>query len=427
MNKIPAITGLTLRSAMRSKVFALLVVLVMVGIFGLPLMMKSDGTLAGQVQLFLQYTLGLTVALLSVMAVWTGAGAISLEVEGRQIQMVVVKPVSALELWLGKWLGLMIINAVLLATAGAAIYGLLQWSTRPSLLSPADCVRLREEILVTGTDVLPMRPGNAPAAHAGGLSVAPGKTGHWQFDLPARVRAGDPVFLQFRFVTSRPGDQTPVSGLWLIGDNGGTDLCRVPVSGVANQDYAFKVPAPAGVRRLKVSYVNMAEKPPVTILFDAANSVKLRINDSRFEINYLRALLMVLARLAFFSALGLTCGVMFSFPVAVFASLALLLISAVNRWMQQVVAVRLINYPDEGSGLIVIFFDWIIQAMFLTLNAIMPPLHQLNPLDWLPGGMLISWGLVGKAWLVLGGIYAGILALAGAWLFRRRELGLPTS
>ncbi len=427
MNRILAITGLTLRSAIRSKVFALLVVLVMVGIFGLPLIMKSDGTLSGQVQLFLQYTLGLTVALLSVMAVWTGAGAISLEVAGRQIQMVVVKPVSALELWLGKWLGLMIINVALLALAGAAIYGLLQWTTRSSLLSPMDRIRLREEILVAGSDVLPRQPGNAPATRAGGLSVAPGKTGHWQFDLPARVRADDPVFLQFRFVTSRPGDQTPVAGLWLIGDNGGADLCRVPVSGVAHQDYAFKVPVLSGVRRLQVSYVNMAEKPPVTILFDAADSVTLRVNYSRFEINYLRALLMVLARLAFFSALGLTCGVVFSFPVAVFASLALLLISAVNRWMQQVVTVHFINYPDEGAGPIMMFFDWIIQAMFLALNAIMPPLYQLNPLDWLSGSLLISWGLVGEAWLVLGGVYAGMLALAGAWLFRRRELGLPTS
>lgn len=426
MNRILVIAGLTWHSAVRSKVFALLVVLVMVGIFGLPLIMKSDGTLVGQVRLFLQYTLGLTVGLLSVMAIWTGAGAVSLEVEGRQIQLMVVKPVRALELWLGKWLGLMIINVVLLALAGTSIYGLLWWTTRSSLLTPADQIKLREEILVAGNEVLPIRQGNIPPARADELSVAPGKTGHWQFDLPARVGADDPVFLQFRFVTSRPDDQTPVVGLWLIGDNKGTDLCRIPVSGMANQDYSLKIPVLSGGNRLKVSYVNREENPPVTVLFAAPDSVKLRINTGRFEPNYLRALLMVLARLAFFSALGLTCGTVFSFPVAVFTSLALLLISAVNRWIQLMVIGGVADYLVEGSGPIIIFLDWIIQTLFLALNAIMPPLHQLNPLDWLPGGMLISWGLVGQAWLVLGCIYAGILALAGVVLFRQRELGLPT-
>ncbi|MBU4274182.1 MAG: ABC transporter permease [Verrucomicrobia bacterium] len=426
MNRILAIAGLTLRSAVRSKVFALLVILVMGGILGLPLIMKSDGTLAGQVQLFLQYTLGLAVALLSVMAVWAGAGAVSLEVEGRQIQLVAVKPVGALELWLGKWLGLMVINIVLLALTGAMILGLLLWTTRPSLLSEADRVRLREEILVARSDVLPEEQGKAPLRRERHPPVAPGKAGQWEFNLPARARAGDSVFLQFHFVTSRPDHPAPVAGLWLIGSDGGSGLLRYPVSGAANQVYAFKVPVPAGARRLNVSYLNTEETTPVTILFDAADSVKLQIHESRFEANYLRALLMVLARLAFFSALGLTAGVVFSFPVAVFVSLALLLVSVVNRWMQQVVAggwVDMIN--EDSAGPVIRLGAKFIQVVFVALNALMPSLERLDPLDFLPGGMLISWGLVGKAWLMLACVYAGILALAGAWLFRRRELGLP--
>ena len=426
MNRILAIAGLTLRSAVRSKVFALLVVLVMGGIIGLPLIMKSDGTLVGQVQLFLQYTLGLTVALLAIMAVWTGAGAVSLEVEGRQIQIMVVKPVNALEIWLGKWLGLMVINLALLMLAGALIYGLLWWTTRPALLSAADQARLREEILVARSDVLPERGINLPTDKRIGQPLAPGETGTWQFNLPARVPASGSVFLQFRFVTSHPGRQAPVAGLWLIEAEDGAGARRVPVSGVANQVYSFKLPVPSGSRRLNVSYRNVEEREPVTILFDAADSVKLKVHESSFEANYLRAMLMTLARLSFFSALGLTAGVVFSFPVAVFVSLALLLVSIVNRWIQQVVAVGVSGDLDESSvGWIVILVDRIVQGMVLALNAIMPPLYRFNPLEFLPGGMLISWALVGKAWLVLVGGYAGILALVGAWLFSRRELGLP--
>lgn len=419
MHRILAIAGLTLRSAARSRMFALLVVLVMGGILGLPLIMKSDGTLAGQVQLFLQYTLGLAVALLSVIAVWTGAGAVSLEVEGRQIQLVAVKPVRALELWLGKWLGLMAINIVLLALTGAVILGLLLWTTRSSLLSESDRARLREEILVVRSDLL-------PEGQARPWPIAPGEARQWQFDLSRGIVAGVPIFLQFRFVTSRPGYQAPVAGLWRITFDGQSVPLRIPVTAAANQVVALKVPVPAGAARMNASYVNTESTTPVAILFDAAGSVKLQIREHRFEANYLRALLMVLARLAFFSALGLTAGVVFSFPVAMFVSLAMLLVSAVSQWMKQIASGGWAGMLDaDSAGPALRLAEKTVQAMFMALSALMPSLDRWDPLDFLPGGMLISWTLVGKAWLALAGVYAGILALAGAWLFRRRELGLP--
>jgi hypothetical protein len=426
MNRILAIAGLTLRSAIRSKVLALLVVLVMSGIIGLPLIMKSDGSLAGQVQLFMEYTLGLTVTLLSVIAVWTGAGAVSLEVENRQIQLVTVKPVRALELWAGKWLALMVIDGILLALAGAMIYGLLWWTTRPAIMSAEDRAWLRENILVAHTEVLP-EPRQTVAPGAASIpTVAPGKSWHWQFNPPRGVRAGEEIFLQYRFVTSHPDLRAPVAGLWLIDIDGKSRPIEYPASGLANHDYSFRIPAPEGSRRLDISYVNMDQATPVTLLFDASGGVKLRVNVSRFEANYLRALLIILARLAFFSALGLTAGAVFSFPVAVFVSLALLLMSVVNHWMLGGLTVGLgIGAVEAAVGTVAAIVNRVIQFVLLALNAILPPLYRYNPLEFLPDGILISWGLIGKAWLLLVGVYSGMLALVGAWWFSRRELGLP--
>lgn len=422
MHRILAIAGLTLRAAVRSKVFALLAVLVAGGILGLPAIMKSDGTLAGQVRLFLEYALGLSAVLLSAAAVWAGAGAISLEVESRRIQLVAVKPVRAWEIWIGKWLGLMAVNAMLLGAAGALIYGLLIWTTRPARLAAEDRARLREEILVARREMLPAAGGGAEGRQ---VAVAPGGTGQWRFELPRGARAGEPIFLRFRFATSRPYLPTPVAGLWRIGFDGQSAAFQRPVLAGGNREYSFRIPVPEGCRLIDAGFANVEEQVPVTLLFGAADGATLLINAGLFEANYLRALLTILARLAFFSALGLTAGAVFSFPVAVFVSLALLLMTAVNRWLQAALA-SLPGQGAEDAGPAAILWDWMTRCVFRALGAILPPLSRWDPLDFLPEGRLMTWGFTGQAWLALVGVSSAILAVLGAWWFSRRELGLPT-
>ena len=63
-----------------------------------------------------------------------------------EIQVVVTKPVARWQIWLGKWLGIVTLNAVLLAISGACVFGLLQW--RASKLPPAVQKVLRDEVLV---------------------------------------------------------------------------------------------------------------------------------------------------------------------------------------------------------------------------------------------------------------------------------------
>ncbi len=426
-NRILAIAGLTLRSAVRSKIFILLAVLVLSGIACLPFVIKSDGSLVGQVRLYLHYALGLSIVLLSIIAIWTGAGAVSLELEEGHLQMLVVKPVRPWEIWLGKWLGLMIINLALLALAGASIYGLLRWHTQPALLPAQEQIKLQEELLVARADVLPLRSAAALNDEQAGLAVMPGQVGYWQFNLPAWPRPSDFIFLQFSFVSSRPDYLAPIAGLWQIEDAAGSQLGYFPVSSLADQVYSFKIPAPAAGHSLNVSYKNLEQAVRLTVLFSAADSVKLRVQATGFESNYLRALLMVLARLAFFSALGLTAGAAFSQPVAAFVALALLLITALNRWLQQTLAGGLPAYANLNVvDALLLLIERGLQAVLLVLNKIAPPLYLFDPLVYLPNGMLISWELVGKACLVLGLIYPGLLASASIWLLRRREMGLPT-
>src|SRR5262249_23237709 len=60
------------------------------------------------------------------------------------------------QIWLGKWLGILSLNAVLLALCGASVYALLLW--RATRLPPEQQKMLRNEVLVARGSVKEAKP-----------------------------------------------------------------------------------------------------------------------------------------------------------------------------------------------------------------------------------------------------------------------------
>ena len=87
MNKILAIAGIAIRNAVRSRIVIILLGILLLVIVGLPLTVKGDGTIAGQVRVLLGYTLGLVSFILSLTTLWAGCAAVSLEIQERQIHL----------------------------------------------------------------------------------------------------------------------------------------------------------------------------------------------------------------------------------------------------------------------------------------------------------------------------------------------------
>ncbi|MEI2724019.1 MAG: hypothetical protein V9H26_10915 [Verrucomicrobiota bacterium] len=73
----------------------------------------------------LAYTLSTITALLGLSTLWLACGTLARDIEECQIQMVAVKPVARWQIWLGKWLGIVSLNAALLAISGLSVYGLV--------------------------------------------------------------------------------------------------------------------------------------------------------------------------------------------------------------------------------------------------------------------------------------------------------------
>ena len=146
MQRILAIAWLTWKAALRFKLFLVIAALLIAAVVGLPLVIKDDGTARGFTQIILTYTLSAITALLGLSTLWLSCGTLARDIEECQIQVVATKPIARWQIWLGKWLGIVSLNAVLLAISGACVYGLLQW--RATKLPAAEQKILREQVLV---------------------------------------------------------------------------------------------------------------------------------------------------------------------------------------------------------------------------------------------------------------------------------------
>ena len=104
-----------LRAPWRSRLVAALLVLLAATVLVLPAHLHSDGTPAGELRMLLTWTLGPAMAVLAAASLWAGCAAISPEVWDKRYASAAVTPARPFEAWLGRWLGIVAIDAALLA------------------------------------------------------------------------------------------------------------------------------------------------------------------------------------------------------------------------------------------------------------------------------------------------------------------------
>jgi len=455
MKRAWAIAALTLRAAIRSRVLAALTVLLILASVGLPLTVRGDGTAAGHAQILLSYTLGAAALVLSISSVWSGCAAISQEIRDRQMHLLAVKPVRPLEIWVGKWLGLVAMNALLLAFSGAIVYGLLRWTTRPEALAADERTALDEEILVARAMARPdesefeaatreafrreltegrmaddARPDEAYRAfrHLRRLQfygVPPGALREWRIRLPAAPAPDRPIFLRFRFAKSELAP-TAVAGQWFIGAG---DEVRLTVAGEWPPDAFHSIPMPArpllGEREIVVAFGN-GDPSGAAVFFDPDRGLEILMRAGGFAGNFARAGLLLLVQLAFLSAVGLAAGAVFSMPVASFVSISLVLLMRISGYIGEMAGQRQYFAEAGRAGPGAALADHALRLVFRALKTALAPLELPDALDLLASGRLISWGAVAGAAAVHLALYGGLLAAGSAWVLRRRELGLPS-
>ncbi|MGA2786907.1 MAG: ABC transporter permease, partial [Verrucomicrobiota bacterium] len=357
MQRLLAIAWLTWKAAFRFRLFLVIAVLLLASVVGLPLVIQDDGTARGFTQILLTYTLSVITGLLGLSTLWLACGTLARDIEECQMQVVATKPIARWQIWLGKWLGIMSLNAALLALSGACVYGLLQW--RAARLPAAEQTVLREQVLVargsareqnfdaeidaaTGR-ILQDRLKNSPVekadlplvrkqireqVKADIQLVPPGYTRRWQIDLgfAKNFLRDQPLQLRVKFNSAQGSPSGAFAALWQVGVPDTPRFWRSePMSLAPNSFHEFQIPPnlfdDKGV--LTIVFVNLND---TSLLFPLEDGMEVLYPEGGFTLNFARGLGILYCWMALLAALGLTAASFLTFPVAAFFSLAILAI-----------------------------------------------------------------------------------------------------
>jgi hypothetical protein len=455
MQRIFAIAGLTWKAALRFKLFLVIAGLLVLAVVGLPLLIKDDGTARGFTQIILTYTLSAITALLGLSTLWLACGTLARDIEECQMQVVATKPVARWQIWLGKWLGIVSLNAVLLAFSGGCVYGLLVW--RAGKLPADEQKILREQVLVArgvakekdftaeinaeAKQILAERLKRSPVTTAdlpevekqireqvkAELQVVPPGYQHvWQIDLglAKHFLQDKPLQLRVKFNSAQKSPSGTFLALWQVGVPETAKLWRteVPMSLAPDTVHEFQIPPNLfdtnGVLTIMFANVN-----DTALLFPLEDGMEVLYPEGGFALNFIRGLGIIFCWMALVAALGLAAASLLSFPVAAFFSLAMLIVVMSSGTLADAVQTGTIIGANEETGEVGHSrADLILIPLFKGILAVTRIVQNYSPIDSLSSGRAITWGELGLAFTQIVLVLGGIFALIGIWLFRRREL-----
>jgi hypothetical protein len=455
MQRILAISWLTWKAALRFKLFLVIAVLLILAVVGLPLVIKDDGTARGFTQIILTYTLSAITALLGLSTLWLSCGTLARDIEECQIQVVATKPIARWQIWIGKWLGIVTLNAALLAISGACVYGLLQW--RATKLPAAEQKILREQVLVARGSAKEknfdadidaeaarllqerLKSNPVPAADLAEVTknireqvkaelqvVAPGYPSRpWQIDLgfTKNFLRDKPLQLRVKFNAADKSSTGTFVLVWQVGAAGTTNFWQSePMSLAPDTFHEFAI-RPNLFDKDAVMTIRVANLNNTALSFPLEDGMEVLYPDGGFALNFARGLGIIFCWMAALAALGLAAASFLSFPVATFFSLAVMTVVLSGGTLAETIESGSVatGNPEKGvAGHSVA--DVVLIPMFKGTLAVIGLVQNFSPVDSLSTGRAITWSELGLAFAEIVLLLGGIFALAGIILFGRREL-----
>ena len=421
MQPLLAITWLTWKAAFRFRLFLVVAVLLLGSVVGLPLLIKDDGTARGFTQILLTYTLGTISALLGLSTLWLACGTLARDIEECTVQVVAIKPIARWQIWLGKWLGIMTLNAALLTLSGGSVYGLLQW--RATRLPADQQTILRNEVLVSRgsakppdvdkeiqaeTDRLlrdrlqknPDTRANIPEARKQILEqvkaelqvVPPGYMHIWEVNLGMAkpLAPGQPVYLRVKFNAADKSPSGTFEGRWRVGVPRKTPLWQSEVMSLAPDTFhEFEVPPNCDEKGvLTVSFLNAND---TALLFPLEDGLEVLYRQGGFGLNFVRGLGIIFCWMALLATLGLASASLLSFPVAAFFSLGVLTLALASGTISNAVSEgTLMGFNSETSQMGHSVIDVVAIPVFRAVLEVINLAKNFSPIDSLSTGRSVS-------------------------------------
>ncbi|MFM8707792.1 MAG: ABC transporter permease, partial [Planctomycetia bacterium] len=445
--------------------------------------------LAYRLQFFLDWSLSGASALLALITIALSCTSVCGDIESRRIHMALSKPLRRWEYLFGKWLGVVLLDLLLVTLVGMGVYAFAESLRRSPAADNADRRAVEEQVLTARASARPVHPRQQEFDKAVEATIA-------------AIRKDDPVLFDknpdgarrrifsqhvFGWHTVSPdvvssylfqglgdaGRRAPVVQLRLqaFADNSQTSTADVrfalwlnerpyPVKEGRHEEYVLaagpmhtlELPSTAiaedGTLRVTIANRNMlmpGDPAPTSIGFNPGEGLELLYRVGSFEGNMLRALVLMWAKLAMLAAVALAAAAWLGLPVAMLASLMVFASAVASGFLADAIDIYTgVDIADptltsmlrlRGSLLMerVAKAEW--WEAIKTVGSwagdafltLIPSFGDYDAITQVATGRLVSAASTAAGVCELGVAYPLLLLALGWWLIERRDLVSSTT
>lgn len=454
MHSVWAVAKNTIKHALRMKIAAVFIILLIVLLPAMALSMTGDGTLKGRLQTFVSYGLSLTAFLLCLLTIVASTYSLSSDIDHKQIFTVITKPIRRYQLLLGKLLGVILLDISLLVLFSTVIYLITIYTPNFVGATDVEIAQLKNEFLTARAGLIPEeidvtqeveetynkleKNGQLPPSVTNSpkgkqnykealakqkkLEKRAAAVGHdllWEFN---NVRPLDPnqnLFIRFKYDVSVNPPDLQVFSRWIVGDDRQIrygQKIETPIYTFDRKDLIrtfreIKVPADAVAKDgyLAVGFLNVTLNN-TTVIFPPKDGLEVLYKADTFTANFIKAALLILFRLIFLSCLGILAATYLSFPVAILLCLAIFFTGTISGF-----CLESFDFLSEGIGGV---YSYTVRPIIMLL----PQFDKFNPAKFLVPARLLSWPFVCKVAAVMVGLKASLLCCLALIIFNYREI-----
>jgi hypothetical protein len=474
-HQVLAVAHTVLKEASRTMIPLVFIVLILILLPLLPIGLDPETPLRFRIQTFISRSLGFTFYLAACMTLFLACATVAFEIRDRQIWQLMTKPMNRLSYLLGKWLGVITVNLIILVIAAVSSFTFIQYlreqPVEATMAGQEDAQQVRDAILtarvgrkptydtldeaqlrarvdeviartpeLAGVEEIPLAQRRdlrrrIELAYAASQRTVPPRGGarDYTFDgLSAARQLQSTLTLRYRFHIMRDDEHKTFNALFVFNRDPNLAISR---SYVPTVTHTLSIPASL-IREdgtLTVTVVNLFEPPPDATAAGGLNfeedDFELLYKVGSFEANFFRAVFVDWVKLSFLAMLGICCATFLNFPVACLTSFTVFIAGTIGPFL----ADSLQEYypPAVGAmdwaniGLVIQWaFQSVIRFIAVGIVFLLQSFGEYRPTQSLIEGRLIEWSAVASGLLKVGVLWSGLALIVGYLVIRRRQLAI---
>ena len=386
-NPICGVARTLVDEAVRMKTPLVFIVVLVMMLPILPFVIDQQDFLKYRIQTFITASMIVVTVLLSLMTIFLAVQTITSEIQFRQIYLTLTKPVGRAQYLLGKWLGIVLLNAVLVLVCGIVIYSFSTMLAKQQALDEMDRLAVDQQIMVARLARQPVPLNQVELAELYAKRIEQlryedpdvyGLPGSSLADVPSEIatRVQSEILEQWHSLPAREAKTYVFTGLLPAkpkkeGESGMIQLRLYPkaMGSTADRTVTIQVRVndrpyffpnitdqqTGGLRLADEHYhvldmstdviddkgeVRVTLSNPVlptglqpTINFKTADGLEVYYKVGSFGGNLAKSMVMIWLRLVFLAMLGLTMGSFLGFPTACLGALMILAAAAGSEFL----------------------------------------------------------------------------------------------